>query len=691
MGADAQIRKGRRLPENAFISKLIARGFGGGGAVVVPGSSTIDELPSSAPPAGVAFACDSLIAAVKGGTETSPNCWVVLVGGPGNGKSFQVQRVIDQLKLSSLSDADGLALRSQWNNLDSSKVLIVNDATIRAENSTGEDVGSLARELHTLHYSAQHDATHALISVNRGILIEEQAQVAGKDGWLTEHQLISWLVRQDIELPSEWSRSPESAYFRRIVLPENERRQQIEIYAVYLDQLSLMERQPELTVDSIDDIPKYRTMRPNHPDRDTTPVADLVRKVTIAENFEDQGCADCPCQDLCPILANVRNLRQESVRQGLFEFLRAAEVVSGHLFTYRDLWSVLATVVAGSSETELNGLHKCAWIQQQAEDLSDSEKRTEAAFNLSRQRYFDALFHEVNPFYSREQEVSTRDVSGAIERIRSIDPVIDAARVWTEPVLESVQAISYDQLPLNFAAAQIGEFEGLVEEIDKVVEQEIVGQLISDESNVDDLERRAILRWRGQTLFRQFGVRKGVAAHDEVVKAWLILRSNVGDTFAPIPSDSVLDAALRFLLLPPASFDEERYCLLPLFESRVIPVTGPQELPVWCHGIERHDVRWNIKAVGDSLEIGLFRNFDEKIAVFELDFNVCRESLVCLVFGGARTDCRYGFTELGNSVSPRLERIRASFLAHLGEQNSDLVFIAQSGLSTLRAESTGNG
>ena len=98
---------------NQTISDLIARGFGGGDAVVVPGSETAVDLPSSAPPAGVKFAINQLVESAKD-SGTDCNCWVVLIGGPGNGKSFQVERVIQELQLKPLHDEAGLAKRRRW-------------------------------------------------------------------------------------------------------------------------------------------------------------------------------------------------------------------------------------------------------------------------------------------------------------------------------------------------------------------------------------------------------------------------------------------------------------------------------------------------------------------------------------------------------------------------------------------------
>ena len=151
---------------NQAISDLIARGFGGGEAVVVPGAESADNLPSSSPPAGVSFAIEEFVKAASDDQGDGGNCWVVLIGGPGNGKSFQVERVIRKLGLEPMHDDEGLARRSSWTNTGHSKVLVVNDATIRDSDSHAGAGGDLSKEFQMLFTSSKQGPTHALISVN---------------------------------------------------------------------------------------------------------------------------------------------------------------------------------------------------------------------------------------------------------------------------------------------------------------------------------------------------------------------------------------------------------------------------------------------------------------------------------------------------------------------------------------------
>ena len=656
------------MSENTFVTALLNHGYGGGDAVVVPGGTSNIALPVSDSPAGVDFALNKLINSIKSQRDGVSN-WLFLIGGPGNGKSFQVQKLIDEFKLGPLEDEAGLALRKRNYSLESSNLLLVNDATIRPRREDGCPSGHLAREIREIRQQTKDIDSHAFICINRGILVEERAQLNAEEGWNFERELFEILIHQQEPLKKEntFNREVNSAYYQYWTAPKTSRQGRIDLHLVFLDQISLLESQPAITTDNESQPPSYSVQLPDKASRQETPFATLINGVIRESHFEAGACGTCEHRNLCPYLANVNNLRDEHILGGVLQIIRSAEILSGQLFTYRDAWSVIVTLIIGNRESDFEHLSPCKWIHNQ---LNATQSDPKILRKLSRHRYFEAMFQAVG--LNQKEAGNSEDVGVAVRRLWLADPARDATREWASVIYDALQAMSFKQLPLSFLSDENKEVTNSICKLDKHAEKASLSPLFDPEAEISDSERRELLNWRGVVLFRFYGVKIGRSAHFEIVREILNLRASVRDNAARLPTRKRLPVAVKKLVLPVAQFSGiETESLLPVFEPRVIPVTGPRDSRTWCYEVPiNQGVNWTIHSRGDNLWISLHSD-NEQFSEFHLDFALAREAMACNVLHrSAQIESDYGFTEQGCSVSPRIERIRASFLG--GMAGNDL-------------------
>ena len=96
-----------------------------------------------------------------------------------------------------------------------------------------------------------------------------------------------------------------------------------------------------------------------------------------------------------------------------------------------------------------------------------------------------------------------------------------------------------------------------------------------------------------------------------------------------------------------------------------MPVTSRQGDRVCCMGYKgAARLDWVFMTRGDSLWVKLneSRGTRERLAEFNLDFALCKEALASTVYGST-TEAMPGFTDEGGFVSPRIERVRATFIS----------------------------
>lgn len=670
------IQEERAVPNlNALVQAIYKRGFGGEAAVVVPGSPS-DGLPSSSPAAGVNEACEILRDALTSGGKTG--ACVFLIGGPGNGKSHVLSRLLSDLGLYMTPQEGNLAPRSDLLEVNGMPFLVVNDASIRPGEAAGNvGAGDLAQDIRMLLEKVdQGDVPSALVCINRGILIEELDRVPRDSSWERERSLITWLQ-------SEWdaSASGNSGDFTR-TRPLVGEEGPIAM-AVFLDRLSLLERQPRSLPGRAGEFGRYRVAALRSPARLESPAAELLGELVDRGNFEEAQCSGCPAEKNCPFLANARSLRSDVVRLGVLDTTRMSEIVSGHLATYRDLWALYAALIVGVDRPEFAEGHPCEWVQDLLLDYphaGDAQRETQLRA-LVTQRYYEAVFPSLGELADKAGKVGWSETPPIIKRLQAVDPAQDSAGSWAGIVDAAVEAVAYGQLPLSAIVKECPEFCDAVYPIDEEIGKFVLRSLVGDGEDYGETDRSRALRWRGLSLYRHFGFSMGYGAQLQTVQEWIQLRGSVGPTQQDLPFGP-LQAALNQLILPTAEHDS-KYCLLPVFEPRVEPVVLRSEVPTWCQALQAAAlVSWKVYARGDALWLRLWvTGRSHAVSEFQLDFALCREALAqCVCNAVDDQACTPGFTDFRSMVSPRLERVRASFLASAAGIQPNLV-IAHSRLS----------
>lgn len=660
---------------NKVVRSIYGRGFGGETAVVVPGALD-DQLPSAKPAAGVIETCDYLLDSLRG---SGAPVWVFLIGGPGNGKSHVLNQVLNRLNLKMTSMQGGLAPRSELLDLKSSSLLVVNDASIRPSETTANGgPGDLAQDLQMLFSdSKKGKRTSALVCINRGILIEELSRVPDLAAWKQERDLLEWLNSDYEYRDSEEDCSGDFFKIRKIGVDNP-----TQIMGVFLDRLSLLEKQP-LSIDADKSrFENYQVLFLADRARLRSPAGELLENLVGRDKFEGAECDGCPAQHRCPFLANARSIRSNAIRLGILDTVRASEVVSGHLSTYRDLWALFAALVIGGDRQEFSSDHPCKWVLDTdaaigEDDYSDKEK----LLDLGRQRFYEAIYPSQTELMIEGVAGGWTEIPPAVERLRTVDPALDSCTPWAEAVDAATEAVAFKQLPLESIVEDNPGFSDAIAPLDQKIGKMMVAQLIGDSEDYSEVDRRRILRWRGLSLYRHFGFAMGHPAHETTVRQWLQLRRVASNKERDLPLGP-LQAALNQLILPTSEHDP-RYCLLPIFEPRVEPLAQVAEKAKWCQALQAAAlVRWRIYARGDGLWLRLWvAGRDRPVSEFPLDFSLCREALAqCVENSFNERDCMPGFTERRSTVSPRLERVRASFLAAAAGLERNVV-IAHSKLS----------
>lgn len=658
-----------------IIDTILAHTHGGGSAAVVPGRTPSSvSLPEGGAPAGVTEVLGHLLQAFAHAGGASLRQWVFLVGGPGNGKSHQLSQFITQLLVEGAHQeppasrvpgryCDDLVLNSQ-------RLVIVNDATIRPPISAGgNQFGHLASDL----FRAISSKSYALVNVNRGVLIEELALARTIDPSSPLSDLLSWLVshKAPVENSTLKAFSTAGTYYHTATLSPPDSQVTFRVHVVCMDTLSLLELVPKKDGNSISEIDtvvpvcaQYQVMDLLSSDRWQSPAGKLFSAITAPIAFEQQGCSSCSASSLCPFLANVHSLRASPAGLGFLITLRAAEISTGRLFTYRDLWSLAATAVLGPNRTAWTGSDPCSWVNSLFRDASSSDQRIRkrALVELSLQRLHYALFPGKlpSPIFCGLQSwrLPASPPVPSLANLRLVDPARDVTGDWAEDVHSSMEEWAFQQSPLERLCQTNSNVNSYCCDLDTLFERELIQWLGGEK--IKDAQRRDHIRWLGTAYYRMLALTAHWPGKRPLIQEWIKVRSYVDAGQSHI-IDSDLHSGLQHLLFPEfrqVNFD--RACLLPLFSARVEPVRGPLERNTLCVAVPRQGqdaVMLEYATSGDALWLCLMRSPRDgggELARLRLDYFSCREAIV-----SARG---YGFTEAGATSMPRVERVRASLV-----------------------------
>jgi len=298
------------------------------------------------------------------GDDETPNA-VLLVGGPGNGKTDALEYLISELDSRFGSDlfseiagkihnSNELIPRKVKIDLPNSFDLKYKHITIVQDASTGDN--NLSSEeclLADLDGLIDGDGIY-IACINRGVLAE--ALTLARDGGSLGFTILSRITKAlsaKIDQKSLWP----------LHFEEEE---------VFASSVGVWPMDVESLVDHIDGV---------------SPAGAIFSEAVIESKWK---CIDCSLdKDKCPFYQNKIALQDEQKLSGLIKTLRDFEIINSKRWSFRELFSLVTYLIVGS-EHDFNDLDPCTWYEKKFIELqSDSIKNhVRAIMDLN-----DHLYH----------------------------------------------------------------------------------------------------------------------------------------------------------------------------------------------------------------------------------------------------------------------------------------------------------
>lgn len=663
-------------------NRLLDRAFGGEDVAAAPGDVGDDFWPVAPAPANADFVVDRIVEKAGQPSSSAAREWVFLVGSAGNGKSALAKRLSSHFEACTKNASVGsLARRSyDYKSLSGVAVRIVNDATIPPERD--RTLADRKYLLQDLSHAVEKNA-FLLVCINRGILLQERRAIAaasGSAGVIDKRlgdEVISWVLgdRKKGEGRLEIVDPAGCGYYKfaRLIIEPGHT---IGIHVVYLDQVSLLE--PAIDHASSAAIPwgQDGVLKPaaykvgQFPDisgkvRSRSPAAILVDG--LVERLEE------PVSEVrhqSPLQANLVFFKSVPCRTGWMNMLRAAEISTGKLLTYREIWGLAVLGLVGFNRGEFRMIGPDGkpsgpggWVESRLRKLDKLQgmKRLHVLLELASTRVHMATFGHDMPRDRLFSGLSKKapPVFPTVRTMMSVDPVLDSApadRV-TREVNEAMRAISLDKRPSEFLIDSLKEMDGpehpflyAWQPFDEELEEAVLEQI--HEHGMDSTSR-ALQAWLARYLSRLCNLSIGKPAFAEVVRS---LHSSWERASKNHSLEDSLDAGLLALINGKVGSQADfktPHILLPLLAPKAEPlVEDPLEpmlavkVPTQLQLVPRTD--------GDQVVLDV-KLHDMRVTSLVLDFDLCREALV---FSG-----QGGFTERSHLAAPRIERVRAALLS----------------------------
>jgi len=592
--------------------------------------------------------------------DTSKRFFLFLVGAPGNGKSHIASSLQQDLKPVSKKNKKKHYRKHEYTSSSNQKIVVINDATIPAVNAEGVVIAnSLIADIDL----AITENQLLLVNVNRGILYEElQADQTSSFA----RGVVSWLSETQVpEFGMKWTKIDSNekvdSALRSLKVVNAGDGLEINLLSVHVDRYSMLEVAPD--VNSFDlssnEFPKiassYRVKRLKQRDNNyctSTTVGQLLSKFFSEAHFPLPSHSDNSWVD--PFSSNVENFRNEDFRSGFQNILRASELVSSHKLTYREIWGAVVSSVIGFE----NEPQKWLIDNQPPEDFGRA--KLDAMMKLASCRAHQSLFGAARVGIETDPQFVRSPITMLTGKI---DPAFDAVpgmndstnNGWAGFVLDAFQARSEGESILSafkellegkedVASRSITKFEL---QLDEVVTNAIDGAT----RWLSDSEKQFVVAWYGEYLTRLYALAHGLPAYRNEISRFLDVRVEAQNSSA---LERTAASALRTLLLPFYSEDpDNRSVLLPLFDGRTEPVVERTERPKLV--LKAHDrIDFEVACRGDALTVEL-KCDGMSVGKVPLDFALFREAMACVGNHG-------GYTDLADSLTPRIERFRSSML-----------------------------
>ena len=645
---------------------IVERSFGGLGTAVSPNSALRQGNWPNGPSSPMSYeACSALVAACNGGAGADdPRCMVFLVGGAGNGKSKLAADTVRAIEGAFIGEARAFAQRTYHYCLEAGgRLCVINDATIPPQDQHDTP---LLRDLN----EALAAGDHLLACINRGVLIGETGNL-GSSGHnpsaCTASEIVRWLLSG--ENPAFDSKEVSVRLIDENITPSHYSVAQVcvgaipraTLHVVYMDRASLLEDWPSAAPEPGD----YRNTL-SFGAIDVIPI--LARNQhSSAAAFE--GClrsaaetyaATVSCHPLDPIRANALTLSKPRGARGWCALLRGAEIVAGTHFTYRELWALFAHSVVGPITGE--GLQKLAdWVGKRLIEVEEStgDVRLSALLGLGTLRAHMLLFDagrwspDLSDYVGEYSWPST--TSEALKSAHLADPLRhfgpDDGHDMAQ-LAERLSSIEEGQLPGSRLSKEDEDVAACWTRLDAEIEKSIRDE-IDPQNDMSSLRKRnSILAWYGRYMYRLVGLARGWPAHCTIVNKWQNAWINAKKN-QRLPAQ--LQEAILDIVAPSSGRGNETF--FTFLQPRVD--AGEEAADRAMVALPRGQFEIAARTEGDRIELEIShtgRGDGPPAAVAALDFHLLREA-------SARSN-GHGFTDSLTLIEPRVERIRASIVAH---------------------------
>lgn len=650
--ADGGVHAAQRSagPAAGSLEKLQKRAFGGEDVATRPGAEDDDWWPTAPLLPGVKESIDDFIDQM--GTDDLRI--VFLLGGAGNGKSFAARSLGKAVDLQ-VPGGDALARRIYRVHQKGAQVELLNDATIApsSDYASNQDI-ALARDIERWWETSSRQPIAAFCCVNRGIVIDELRAIKGGEAKVSSLPVavLEWLASPTTDVAGLLETSP-AAPMRTLGDHYDELRfsldgKSIRISAVSVDHYSLLSQYD------------------GHSRAGT-----LFQQ--IVERCRDEALAR-PTD--CPIRANVQQWLTQSAVASWENVMDHAEIASGRMHSYRDIWGLAALSILGPRFSTTDGsstlLEHIDIHLERARCSTPVRDRLDALLELAHFRAHNALFRApipAGPDAVPEYPPSTPAHLG----LSLVDPSSWGSSK-SRAVEDAMQSIALGGMPSD-PLLQQGLLDGCWSEFDGLLESVLVEYVGSHDC--PDVVRRRLISWYGGYLTRMVGLATGHLGNHAAIQQWKLCRSICSSGAGKLPFE--FGRALRALIFPQHDDAPRDSILVPAFAARVEPVqpkrgvAGPKLLEVIPHGSINLRIRWHGGRI--LLECTLAGDA-QVIGQLVLDFHLVREALACQ---GERT----GQTESSAHVEPRVERCRASSLAKVPDNQRALAVMSAGQLMEL--------
>jgi len=309
--------------------------------------------------------------------------WYFLVGGPGNGKSEAVGKLVRRLNrkaaaagLQPIFDpaqgSHGGSIKYDFEGtLPHRKMWLLQDVSVPM--SKGSDPA--ADLLASLELCAE-GSLHLLACANRGMLLRA-TRTARKDP--AKASLAALLEKIDAA-SREDSTAPQARWV------QNCNGKEIEVRVWPLDHESVLFGQGNAT----------------NPWADPTGSLfdQVIQKAVATENWEQKGCSECRAHDSCPMYGDAIWLRDAQRRRGTLAILRNAEIWSGQRIVLREALGLVSAVLVGCPSDFVDGateLHPCDWVNNRLSGTPPKPKDQQSLLELVSHRIYQDLFGRPTP------------------------------------------------------------------------------------------------------------------------------------------------------------------------------------------------------------------------------------------------------------------------------------------------------